>query len=136
MSLGVDMGADEVRGFGVTKAGPITAAPVETITYRLAVVNLEASPVSNVVFTDTLPLEVRYVSQQAVGLDCAHDGAAWGGLLACTVTGGVGREGKPSADSDGGGDEYDARTAASGQQRHGNGEFGRRTGDGARAGED
>ncbi|MBK6433311.1 hypothetical protein [Candidatus Amarolinea dominans] len=52
------MGADEVRGFGVTKAGPITAAPGETITYRLAVVNLEASPVSNVVFTDTLPLEV------------------------------------------------------------------------------
>jgi len=86
MGMEVDIGADEMRGLGVTKTGPNATTPGETIAYRLAVVNLAPSAVSSVVLTDTLPLAMHYVNHQAAGLDCAHDGSPWGGYLTCTLT--------------------------------------------------
>jgi len=89
MGAAPDIGADEFRGFGVSKRGPLAVAPGETITYTLALVNLAPSAASSAVLTDTLPPELRYLGHQADGLDCAHDGTPWGGQLTCTPTGGA-----------------------------------------------
>ena len=79
-----DIGADEYRVFTVAKTvTPEEVLPGEALTYTVKLLSLHTAPLTNVLLTDTLPIQVAFTGYQADGITCAHDGSAWGGALTC-----------------------------------------------------
>ena len=82
-----DIGADEYRALWLAKtATPYETSPGAPVTYTLALANLQPSSLTNLILTDTLPVETAFTGYQAEGLTCTHDGSTWGGQLSCIWT--------------------------------------------------
>ncbi len=86
MGMAPDIGVDETRSLRVRKAAsPVESPPGGVVVYSIDLANLEAVTLTNVLLTDTLPVEAAFDSYQADGLNCSHDGPAWGGILSCVL---------------------------------------------------
>jgi uncharacterized repeat protein (TIGR01451 family) len=86
MGLAPDIGIDEFRDLGVVKTSTSQDVyPGGPVTYTINVLNNGSITLTNVQLTDSLPLEAAFTSYHADDFTCAHDGAAWGGLLNCTL---------------------------------------------------
>ena len=81
-----DIGADEQRALMVSKNSiPAETLPGAQVTYTIMLANLETFTLTNVLLTDTLPVETAITGYQSDGLTCTHDDSTWGGRLACTL---------------------------------------------------
>ncbi len=89
MAFGPDIGADEHRGPGLqlhTSAWQNARNPGQTVTYTLVVTGVGTGPVSDVILTDTLPLEQRVIASAASVGDCATAATpVWGGGITCAL---------------------------------------------------
>ncbi len=70
---------DVVNDLAITKSGPDTVLPGDTITYDLSISNTGLMAFTNVTLTDTLPSEVSFVS------DSLSICSAAGGYLTCPI---------------------------------------------------
>lgn len=57
-----DLGADEVLELSIVKSAPLTADRGDAITYTLTVINNGASPLTNLIITDSIPAGATYLS--------------------------------------------------------------------------
>ena len=86
MGLAPDIGVDEFRTLGIVKTSTADETlPGSPVTYTITLANHTALAFTDMLLTDTLPAETAFTGYQADGLTCTHDGAAWGGLLICTL---------------------------------------------------
>jgi uncharacterized repeat protein (TIGR01451 family) len=86
MGLAPDIFTDEFRTLGVEKASTSQDVyPGGPVTYSINVINNTSITLTNVQLTDSLPLETAFTGYHADDFTCTHDGAAWSGLLSCTL---------------------------------------------------
>lgn len=83
MGMAPEIGPDEYRTFGVVvHSQPEQTVPGATVTYTLQVINRSPVTLTNLLVTDTLPVEAAYHGYQADGFSCVNN-ATWVGQLEC-----------------------------------------------------
>jgi uncharacterized repeat protein (TIGR01451 family) len=87
MGLAPDIGLDEFRTFGIVKVSlPEEALPGAAVTYTLQVINRSPVTLTNLLLTDTLPVETAFTGYQADSFICGNN-ATFGGQFNCTDSG-------------------------------------------------